>query len=83
MGKVRLRSIIHICNPELAVSGDLSFEDKQAALEKAQEQGLDVVKIANILASRVGDIIDVCSSDCSNPNDALIIPSDSTPSKRS
>jgi hypothetical protein len=37
----------------------MSFEGKQDALGKAREQGLDIRKIANIVSSRVGDIIDV------------------------
>lgn len=43
----------------LAAIQDLRFEEKQAALAKAREQGLDVRKIANLVSSRVGDVIDV------------------------
>ena len=50
------------CRPVETVASateDLSFEGKQQALEKAQQEGLDARKIANIVSSRVGDIIDV------------------------
>lgn len=47
--------------PEIVASAteDLSFEGKQQALQQAQEQDLDARKIANIVSSRVGDIVDV------------------------
>jgi hypothetical protein len=52
--------------PEIVASAteDLSFEGKQQALQQAQEQDLDARKIANIVSSRVGDIVDV--SDAGN-----------------